>query len=449
MHVVIVGAGEVGYHVADRLSKERHDVVVIDVDAERLDYVQSHIDVATVEGSGASPTILEQAEVTSAGLLLAVTSSDEVNLVCCMSAPGQRDLVKVARVSNPDFYEEGGHLEPGRFGVDLLINPERELALETFRLLQSTAATDVAVFAGGAVQLVGLYVTPDAPIADRTLRDIGRGEGGRALLTVAIERNGQTIVPTGESRVEAGDHLYVVAGAAEIPRALELCGYEQETVKRVMLVGGTVETYYLAKLLQQHGVQAIALIEDRARAQELAEKLDRTLILNGNATDVELLELEGVGGMDAFVAFTERDETNILASLVAQHAGAKQIITLVNKSDYLPLARRIGLDATVSPRLSAANAILRYVRRGSVTRVATFKDSDAEVMSVTVLPDAPVLGRPLAELDFPDDAVVAAIVRGRDVIVPRGNDVFQQGDTAIVFALPDAVPRVTELFPSR
>ena len=448
MHVVIVGAGEVGYHVADRLAKEQHDVVVVDVSAERLDYVQSHIDVATVQGSGASPAVLDQARIADAGLLLAVTSSDEVNLVCCMSARGHRKLVKVARVSNPDFYEEGGHLQPDRFGVDLLINPERELALETFRLLRSTAATDVAVFAGGAVQLIGLYVTEQAPIAGWMLTDIAAGERERALLTVAIERGGETIVPSGETRVNAGDHLYVVAGAADIPRALELCGYEQETLKRVMLAGGSVETYYLAKLLQQHGVQAIALIEDRARAQELAEKLEKTLILNGDATDVELLELEGVGGMDAFVALTEWDETNILSSLVAKHAGTKQVITLVNKSDYVPLAKRIGIDAAVSPRLSAANAILRYVRRGSVTRVATFKDSDAEVMSVTVFPESPVVGKALAELAFPEHAIVAAIVRGREVLVPRGPDALRPGDQAIIFALPDAVDAVTKLFPS-
>jgi trk system potassium uptake protein TrkA len=209
-----------------------------------------------------------------------------------------------------------------------------------------------------------------------------------------------------------------------------------------------VETYYLAKLLQQHGVQAIALIEDRARAQELAEKLEKTLILNGDATDVELLELEGVGGMDAFVALTEWDETNILSSLVAKHAGTKQVITLVNKSDYVPLAKRIGIDAAVSPRLSAANAILRYVRRGSVTRVATFKDSDAEVMSVTVFPESPVVGKALAELAFPEHAIVAAIVRGREVLVPRGPDALRPGDQAIIFALPDAVDAVTKLFPS-
>jgi trk system potassium uptake protein TrkA len=448
MRVIVVGAGEVGVHVADRLSKEQHDVVVVDVAPERLDYVQSHLDVAVIEGSGASPAVLKRAGLKDAGLLLAVTSVDEVNLVCCMTARGGEGLTRVARVSNPDFYEERAQLQPELFGVDLLINPERELALETFRLLQSTAATDLIVFAQGAVQILGLRVTDTAPVAGRTLAEVGAEMRHRQLLTVAVERDGTTLVPTGGTEIRAGDHVYVIAAEAEIPRALELTGHEHAAVQRVMLGGGSVEAYYLARLLQQHGVQAIAVVEDRARAQELAERLDRTLVLNGNVTDVELLELEGVGGMDAFVALTESDETNIIASLVARQAGTKQVITLINKSDYMPLARRIGLDVAVSPRLSAANAILRYVRRGSVTRVATFRDIDAEVMLLGVTAGSPVVGRSLTELDFPAGAIVGAILRGGSVLVPRGDDVLRVGDSAIVFALPDAVRHVVGLFPS-
>ena len=423
MRVVIVGAGEVGYHVAERLSVEQHDVVVIDLDPERLDYVQSHIDVAVIEGSGTSPAVLERAGLSDAGLLLAVTSGDEVNLVACMSARNQRGLFKVARVSNPDFYTDVGQMHPELFGVDVMINPERELALETFRLLQSTAATDIAVFAGGAVQLIGLEVVAGAPSVGKRLSVIAAEASSTHMLTAAIERNGETIVPKGSTEVLEGDHLYIVAIPEMIPEALSLCGYEYSAVKRVMIAGGSFEAHYLARLLQQHRVQSILLVKDRERAQELATKLDKSLVLNGDATDVELLELEGVGGVDAFVALTEEDETNILSALIAKNLGAKQVITLVNKMDYVPLARRIGLDAAVSPRLSAASAILRYVRRGSVTRVATLKDSDAEAISFSVSVGAPVVGRSLSELDFPSGAIVAAIVRGAEVIVPRGRDV--------------------------
>ncbi len=296
--------------------------------------------------------------------------------------------------------------------------------------------------------MLGFDVEEGAPIAGRRLIDLAVEEGDRPLLLVALERDEETIVPTGETAIEVGDHLYVAATAAEIPRALELLGHESSSVKRVIITGGSTEAFYLAQLLEQHRVHVTMLVAERARAQQLAEKLDRVLVLHGDATDVELLELEGVGGADGFVALSDMDETNILSSLVAKQAGVKRVITLVNKKDYVPLARRIGIDAAVSPRLSAANAILRYVRRGTVTRVATFKGSDAEAIAFEVSANSPVVGKRLADADFPKGAIVAAIGRGTDVTVPRGNDVFEAGDTAIVFALSDAIADVTAMFPS-
>jgi len=450
MRVIVAGAGEVGYHVAARLSREGQDVVVVDVKPERLEYVQTHLDVAVVEGSGASISVLEKAGIRGAGLLIAVTNVDEANLVSCMSVRGVKDLMRVARVSNPDFYSDGAHLNPEVFGVDVMINPERELALETVRLLKATAATDVATFAGGAVQLVGVRVTDDAPIAGKTLAEIGSEQGGEAMLTVALMRGGETIVPSGATEILGGDLVYFVVTGKRMPQGLEFCGYRQTSVRRVMIAGGSLEAYYLAGFLNQHGAQTIMLVKQRERAQELAERLDHALVLNGDATDVELIEMEGVAGVDGFVALTDHDEKNILAAVLAQHAGAKQVVTLVNKTDYVPLATRIGLDAVVSPRLSAANAILRYARRGTVTSVATFKDSDAEAISFHVASTSPLVGRRLADIDFPDGAIVAAIVRTAvsDPIVPRGADKLAAGDTIIVFALPDSVIPLTDMFPS-
>ncbi|MFO7588679.1 MAG: Trk system potassium transporter TrkA [Gemmatimonadota bacterium] len=448
MRIIIVGAGEVGYHVAERLSRERHDVVVVDVDRDRLDYVESHLDVAVVEGSGVNASVLDAARIDDTALLLAVTSVDEVNLVCCMSVPPRPGLVKVARVSNPDFYHDGQALTPARFGVDVLINPERELAVETFRLLQTTAATDLAVFAGGAVQLIGLTILDGAPAAGHTLREVAASVGRRALLAVALERGGETIIPHGDTEVRAGDHIHVIAAAGEIPTALEQCGYARSKLRRVMIAGHSREAFYLAGLLEQHAVQGTVLIDDPEKAREFAERFDRTLVLQGDATDVELMEFEGVAEMDAFVALTDGDEGNIIASLVARDLGVRQVITLVNRTDYLPLARRIRLETAVSPRISAANAILRYVRRGSVNRVAVFKDSDAEAISFRVAAGSPLAARPLEEIGFPDHAILAVVVRDGQVIVPRGSDVLRPGDEAIVFALADAVVDVSALFPA-
>lgn len=448
MRIIIVGAGEVGYHVADRLSNEQHDVVVVDVNRDRLDYVESHIDVAVLEGSGVNLSVLEEAGIGQAGLLLAVTSVDEVNLVCCMSVAARRGLTKVARVSNPDFYRGGEALRPSRFGVDVLINPERELALETFRLLESTAATDLTLFAGGTVQLIGLTVLEGAPADGETLRDIGKKVGRSSVLAVAIERGGETIIPNGDTVLRAYDHVYAVAAEERIPQALEVCGYAQSKLKRVMIAGHSREAFYLARLLEQHGIEGTVLINDSEMAQEFAIRLERTLILQGDATDVELLEFEGVSETDAFVAFTDEDEMNIISSLVARDLGVKQIITLLNRTDYLPLARRIGLETAVSPRISAANAILQHVRRGSIRNVAVFKDVDAEVIDFVVAAENPLAGIPIDDIQFPNNAILAAIVRDNVMRIPRGDDVLEAGDEAIVFALSSAVGEVTRLFPS-
>ena len=448
MRAVVVGAGEVGYHVAERLSRDGHEVVVVDLDTDRLDYVESHLDVGVILGSGASPAVLERAGASRAGLLVAVTSVDEVNLVTCMAVRGKQEMLKVARVSNPDFYAGTGALHPGRFDVDVMINPERELALDTFRLLQSSVATDIAVFTDLELQVISLPVAESAPIAWKTLAEITAEVGNVPMLTAAIERNGTTIVPRGSTRVEPGDQVYVVTKPGSVPLALELAGHEHSPLTQVMIAGGSVEAFYLTQLLLQYGVSTTVLVDDRTRALEFAEKLPKALILNGDATDVELLELEGVGAVDAFVALTDEDQNNILSSLVAKHAGAKQVVTLVNKIELLSLARRIGMDAAVSPRLSAANAIMAHVRRGSVKRVATFKDTDAEAISFAVSGSSPIIGRPLSEVDFPEGCIVVAIERAGQVIVPRGKDKLKAGDTAIVFALPEATAKVTRLFPS-
>jgi trk system potassium uptake protein TrkA len=300
------------------------------------------------------------------------------------------------------------------------------------------------------VQLVGLRVTDDAPVAGRTLADIGSEYKDGSMLTVALTRNGTTIVPTGDTEIQSGDLVYFVVTDKVVPQGLELCGYHQSEVRRVMIAGGSLEAYYLAGFLNQHRAQVIMLVKEKERARELAEKLNQALVLNGDATDVELLEMEGVAGVDGFVALTDHDERNILAAVLARHAGAKQVVTLVNKTDYVSLATRIGLDAIVSPRLSAANAILRYVRRGTVTSVATFKDSDAEAISFHVSSTSPLVGSRLADIEFPDGAIVAAIVRSSatDPIIPGGDDKLAAGDSVIVFALPTAVGPVTDLFPS-
>jgi trk system potassium uptake protein TrkA len=446
MKVLIVGAGEVGFHLAERLSEEGQDVILIESDPERADFAAKQLDVLTVVGNGASLPVLDRAGVKGARILLAVTSADEVNLISCLAASRMGVDYTIARISNPEYYQRGSVLSREALGIDLLINPERECAFETYQLLQSAAATDVAQFAEGRVQLLGVRVKEGAPIAGKTLAEIGAELTGYHYVTAAIVRDGHTTIPKGRDRIEAGDQLYMLAPTTEVKSIPPLAGYERFTLRRVMIAGGSAEGEYLAELLEQHGIECTILDNDRRRCLELAERLPRSLVLHADATDLELLEMEGVAGIDGFVACTGHDETNMLASLLAKSVGARKVVSLVHKFDYLPIVPKVGIDAAVSPRMSTVNAILRYVRRGRVMTVAALKGIDAEAIEFNVGNDSPIVGHPLRDIHFPKGAVVGTILRGEQILMPRGDDLIQPGDEVIVFALPGAIADVERLF---
>ncbi len=446
MRIMIIGAGAVGYHLARRLSEEHQDVVVIESDPQRAQMIEEQLDVLTVVGNGASLPVLERAKIDKTDLLLAVTSKDEVNLVSCLAASRMNVRFKVARVSDPEYYRTGSALSREQLGIDLMINPERECAWETFQLLNSEAATDLAQFAEGRLQLVGLRVREGAPVAGKSMVELDEAMGDRPFITVAVIRDGKTEVPRGTTRIEAGDQIFILAPAAEMPFLPAMAGYKDFKLRRVMIAGGSDEAVYLAQHLAEHGVDCTILDIDRKRCAELAEALPKALVLHGDATDMELLEMEGIEGIDGFVAYTPRDETNMLASLLAKTQGARKVISLIHRFDYVPLVSRVGIDAAVSPRLSTVNAILRYVRRGNVASVATLKGVDAEAIEFDVRRDARVVGRRIMDVDFPRGSIVGAILRDSQVITPRGRDEIQVGDRVVIFALPEAINEIERLF---
>jgi len=446
MKVLIVGAGEVGYHLAERLSQENQDVVLIESDPERADFAQQHLDIMTVVGNGASLPVLEQAGVRGARMLLAVTSADEVNLIACLAATRLDVEYTIARVSNPEYYTKGSVLSREQLGIDLMINPERECAWETYQLLQSAAATDVAQFAEGAVELTGLVVKEGAPVAGRTLAELGERFQDRHYVTVAIVRDGETTIPKGSDRILAGDLIYLLAPTSELESIPPLAGYDRFDLQRVMIAGGSPEGEYLAQLLGENGIECTILDHDRRRCLELAEALPRALVLHADATDLDLLEMEGVAGIDGFVAATGDDETNLLSSLLAKTVGAQKVVSLVHKFDYLPLVPKVGVDVAVSPRMSTVNAILRYVRRGRVMTVASLKGVEAEAIEFNVGETSRIVSTPLRDLHFPKGALIGTIIRGGEIVIPRGDTEVRPGDEVIVFALPSAISDVETFF---
>ena len=445
MRVLIVGGGQVGFQLAKRLSEEDQDVVLIDLDPQRTTYVSEQLDLITVTGNGASLPVLEKAGLSGAGMLLAVTSQDQSNIVACLLA-SQFDVdLRVARISAPEYYEPDSALARELFGIDLVISPEREVAWETLQLLVSEAATEFVHFMDDRVRLVGVRIREGAPVVAKSMAQLDHELSDLRFVAVAIVRDGKTEIPRGSSRIEAGDQVFLLAATDDMPSIPKLAGYEQFELRRVMIAGGNQEAIYLARHLAAQDVDCTILEVDRRRCLELAEELPEALILHGDARDPELLEMEGVEGLDGFVALTGNDSVNMLSGLLAKTMGARKVITLIHRPDYIPLVTRIGIDAAVSPRISAANAILRYVRRGGVRTVATLKGADAEAIEFEIGDEAPILHRPLKDVSFPKGGVIGAIIRDGEVISPRGDDVLLPGDRAFVFAAPAAVPEIERL----
>lgn len=446
MRIIVIGAGEVGFHLAERLSGEHHDVVVVERDTDLGHRIQTQLDVLVVEGNGARLSVLEQAGIERADLLLAVTNFDEVNLIACLMAAQFDVELKVARVSNPEYYERRGILEERKFGADLLINPERECAREILKLFHRAQASDVAEFADGRVILLALPVGERAPVAGRTLAQIGKDLGEAHFLTVAVERDGGTIIPDGGTELKAGDEIYLVAEAEHMDEAYRLLGLERERIRRVMLLGGGRVGLHLARMLERDGIQPTIIERSRPRCVELAETLDTALVLNGDATDLELLKQEGISETGGLAAVTSEDETNLLASLLAKHLGAKKVVALLKRSEYIPLVSRVGIDAAVSPRLSTANRILQHIRGGHVVSMAVMERNRAEAMEVKVVEGSRSAGRTVIDLNLPAGAILGSILRNERVLIPRGDTRIEAGDRIVVFALPEATEATAAFF---
>ncbi len=445
MRVLIIGAGAVGFYLARRLAEESHEVTIVDPDPDKVQRAADNLDVLAIRGNGAAIPILEKAGVADAEILIAVSASDEVNLVACLVASQRGVRVKVARISHPEHHSAQSILSREALGVDLLIGPEQECAWEAFGLLSTSAATDLARFADGKVQLVGMKVLAGAPVAGKSLSQLDVDAQDLEFVLAAVVRNETTLMPTGATVVEPGDKIFLLGPSSGVRSLPTLAGHDPFQLRRVMIGGGSDEAVYLAGHLHEHGVHCTILELNRNRCRELAEIVPHALVLHGDTTDLDLLEMEGVEGIDGFVALTNRDEVNMLAALLAKSCGARRAIPLIHKMEYMSLIERVGLDAAVSPRISAANAILRYVRRGAIATVATLKGSEAEALEAVIGEGARVIGRRLSDVRFPKGAVVGGIVRGEEVIMPRGGDALEPGDHVIFFVLPEAMGALEKL----
>jgi len=443
LKIIVVGAGQVGFHVASRLAAENKEVVVVDTDPGALKTVSEQLDVQVVEGSGSSPEVLSDAGVQKADILLAVTNSDETNLVSCLFAdmlsPATKKLV---RLRNEDFTRFQDALQKKPPHIDTFINPERELVRTVQRLLEVPGAVDVAEFADGRLKLIGVRLDEGCKLAGLKLWEIPSRAWATGFLIAAIVRGEKLIIPTGKDVLKAGDLVYFITEQNRVDDALALFDKRGHTVRRALIVGGGRIGERLANALVEGGIYTKIIERDAKRANELAESLNRVVVLQGDGSDQSLLSEENIRDMDVVITATSDEETNILTSLVARRMGAKKAITRINRFAYFPLVAAIGIEHVISPRLSAVNTILQHVRRGKVLSSVSLKGEQAEVLEAVALETADIVGRPLKNIDFTKGALVVAIFRGERIIIPSGDSLIQPSDRIVIMSTHKAIPKV-------
>ncbi|MBR9979732.1 MAG: Trk system potassium transporter TrkA [Desulfatitalea sp.] len=446
MKIVIVGAGEVGFHIASRLALENKEVVVVDRDAAAIRRVADSMDVQTITGSGSNPSVLEDAGIRQAEILLAVTNQDESNLVACLMAdilsPGTK---KLARIRGADFDAYHDTFRQQVPHIDTVINPEVEVVKTIERLMRVPGAVDVGEFAEGRIKFVGVYLDDKARLAGVRLMDLPERIGHRRLLIVAVVRDEEVIIPRGPDRLLAGDLIYFISEEQYLPDLLAEFDKHAQPVKRVLIVGGGRIGFRLARHLESQSIYC-KIIEKRAsQCTMLAERLNKTVVLHGDGSEQALLSEEHVGDIDVVVTLTNDEETNILTSLLAKRMGAGKTITKINKFSYFPLVTAIGIEQVVSTRLSAINTILQHIRRGKVLSAISLKGEQAEALEVVALETSDIVGKPLKRVNFPKGAIVASIIRDDQVIIPTGDSVIQPDDRVIIFAQRRAIGAIEKI----
>jgi len=438
MKIIIIGSGKVGVSLARRLSQEDHELVLVDRSAATLKTPEETLDIMCLEGDGASVSTLLNAGARDADLVIAVTAYDEVNLMCCLLAKRLGAKSTIVRMRNPEYYKEADLLKQ-EIGLDLIVNPEYAAAQEITRILRVPSAFSVESFARGLVEMIGFYVEESDGLAGIPLMEYNRRHPNGVLLCAAI-RKGEVFVPNGAFVPQVGDKVYVLGAQKELEKFFRLLGRDAEPVRRVSILGGSRIATYLSWELKRLGVQVKLVEQNPEKCLLLAEKLPGAIIIQGDGTDHNLVQSEGIFDSDAMVTLTNRDEENLLMALSARRSGVKKVIAKMNQPNYIDMMRDFGVDSIISPKDITANTISAYVRskinsQGSaVDHLYKLLGGALEAVSFTAGPSTHFLDTPLKDLRLKPGLLVGAIVRGEETIIPDGHSRILAGDTVVIMA---------------
>ena len=449
MKAIVVGAGGVGLHLAKVLASEGRDTVLIDQSEGALQQVQESVDVMTLQGSGTSAILLKEAGISNVDLFIAVTDSDEVNIIACAIANQNGAKTKIARVSSTEYFNDEEILKPSDFGIDILINPEKLSANEFVRLLSFPETREFVEFENGKIQLVTFNVDSNNPLIGKSMRNLGNYSWAPKLRFTAIKRSGgQTVIPTGHDSIQETDEVFVIGSREAIDDMFDFCNVPHEIEpNHVIIVGANRVGIYIAQALEGSGTDIKLVDRSRDKAEAASMILRKTTVLCGDYLDPLFFNEIGVKGVDGFISVTGHDEDDIMACVTAKQNGAKHVSALIQQPRYLPILANIPLlDAVVSRHLVAVSEILHLVRRGHIVSAASLHEIEAEVLEMIVDPGAKIAGKTVNSIRFPDHALIGAVVRDGGHMVATGDLTILPEDRVIVFSLPNAIPKVEELF---
>lgn len=444
--IIVVGAGTVGSHVSELLARERREVVVIDLDREKLERISNRMDVQTLVGHGADPAIMKTAGVEDARLVLAMTNLDEVNLLTGFTAKKLGAAKCVVRARSPWFLDSNILNFPAGLGIDLILNPEHLTAMEVIRFLDDPDALVLAQFARGRVHVRSFILDPTSSFAGCTLRDCKLPAG---VLVAVISHEGAAVIPKGDSVLNAGDKLTLVGLPEPLREVQRLLHAPSERVRNVTIAGGGNTGLFLANVLERRDYHIKIIDSDKDRCEYLSERLDRAQVVYGDATDMGFLKEERAGDADVAVGVMGDDEENLMFCLLAKELGVPQTVINISRPDYASLVEKFGISLALSPRHIMAEKVLAMISIGRVQAVTLLEEGRVEVLEVVAEIGSPIIGKPLAEVTLPEGSLIGAVVHLGQTIIPRGQTKIEAGDIVIVIGKTDVMDEVAKKFRGR
>ena len=443
--IIIAGVGEVGFHLAHLLASEGHDLVVIDKSSSQLEHAKTHLDVHAIKGNSLSYSVLEEANVSQADLLISVTAVEETNIATAVIGKKLGAERTIARVSNTEFLHQVGQFHLRSLGIDEIIIPESLAAREIKRLLRDTALTDTFEFDQGALLLAGIVLGKESQLVGKTVVEAWPSANERHCTNVAILRENKTIIPKGDTRFQTNDHAYFITQPQGIDSLIELSGKPRVEIKNVVILGGSRVGINTAQRIQKK--YNLKIIEkDRDKCIEIADMFPSIMVIHGDGRDMDLFEEEGIEYMDAFLALTGDSETNIISSLVAKSKGVSKTVALVENMEYIQLSQSIGIDTLINKKLISASFIFRYVREGDIVSLTSIHGVDAEILEFELKEGSKIFEHPLKDMRFPPQAIIGGVIRKGVGYAPGGDFYFMPRDRVVVLARQACIRQVEKFF---